>query len=136
MRKISFALILTFLLLACATPDKYDIKLTKMIGESKAELVKEMGQPSAVKMLDNGDEVLAYVKANNVYIPSELYVYNQGALANENGDIYAPFIGPYDFTPYTENYGYSVEYICQTAFLLQNGVVTGWKWRGNDCVAY
>lgn len=136
MKKISFTLIVTFLLLACATPAKYDAKLNRLVGESKADLIKQMGQPSAVKVLANGDEVLAYVKANDVYVPSEFYLYNQGALSNEGDDIYSPFLSNYDYTPYGSAFGYQVEYICQTAFLLQKGQVTGWKWRGNDCTAY
>ena len=135
MRKISFALIVTFLLLACATPAKYDASLNALVGESKSALIKQMGRPSAVKVLSNGDEVLAYVKANDVYVPSEFYLYNQGALSNE-GDIYSPFLSNYDYSPYGGSFGYQVEYICQTAFLIQNGRVTGWKWRGNDCTAY
>lgn len=49
--------------------------------------------------------------------------------------IYSPFLGDYDFSPYGAAFGYEVENICQTVFLIQNGMVTGWKWRGNDCVA-
>ncbi len=134
MRNLSLVLITAFLLFACATPAKYDARLNSLIGANKEALVQEMGQPSAVKMLPNGDEVLAYVKANNVYVPSEFYLYNQGALSNE-GDLYAPFLSDYDYSPYGASFGYEVEYICQTVFLIQNGVVTGWKWRGNNCVA-
>lgn len=135
MRNISFILIMMFLLFACATPAKYDAKLNNLVGQSKASLIKKMGEPSAVKMFANGDEVLAYVKANDVYVPSEFYLYNQGALSNE-GDMYSPFLSDYDYSPYGASFGYEVEYICQTAFLIQNGVVTGWKWYGNNCVAY
>ena len=133
---MSFILILTFLLFACATPAKYDSKLNHLVGVSKSQLIKDMGQPSATKVFANGDEVLAYVKANDVYIPSEFYLYNQGALSNEYDGIYSPFLGDYDFSPYGAAFGYEVENICQTVFLIQNGMVTGWKWRGNDCVAY
>ncbi len=135
MKKISFALILTFLLFACATPAKYDARLNSMIGLDKTALIQKMGRPSAVKVLPSGSEVLAYVKANDVYVPSEFYLYNQGALSNEY-DIYSPFMDDYDYAPFGNSFGYRVEYVCQTAFLLQNGVVTAWKWRGNDCASY
>ena len=135
MKKISFALILFFLLIACASPMKYDKKLNSLVGANKTELLKQMGKPSAVKVFANGDEVIAYVKANDVYVPSEFYLYNQGNPANQQ-DVYSPFLEDYDFSPYGAAFGYQVEYFCQTAFLLQNGVVTAWKWRGNDCKSY
>ena len=135
MKKISFILIIAFLLFACATPAKYDAKLNALVGLSKAELIQKLGQPGAAKILANGDELLSYVKADNVYVPSEYYLYNQGNLYNEVDGIYSPFLGDYDFSPYGASFGYQVEYYCQTVFLLQNGRVTGWKWKGNNCVA-
>ena len=135
MRRICFALIFTFVLFACATPEKYDMKLSQLVGADKATVEKEMGKPSAVKILSDGSEILAYVKANDVYVPSEFYLYNQGDLSNQE-DIYSPFLSNYDYSPYAGVFGYQVEYICQTVFLLQNNVVTAWKWRGNNCVAY
>ncbi|MBE6452800.1 MAG: hypothetical protein E7012_04855 [Alphaproteobacteria bacterium] len=133
-KKVSFALILLFLVMACASPLKYDNKLNQLVGANKAELLKEMGTPSASKVFANGDEVIAYVKANDVYVPSEFYLYNQNGQNAE--DVYSPFLENSDFSPYESSFGYQVEYICQTAFLLQNGVVTAWKWRGNDCESY
>lgn len=135
MKKFSFILILTFILFACATPVKYDRNLNQKIGETKAELIKQMGRPSAAKIFANGDELLAYTKANDVYVPSEFYLYNQGALSNESDAYYSPFLGDYDYSPYGATFGYNVEYFCQTVFLIQNGMVTGWKWRGNNCTA-
>ena len=135
MRNFCFVLIVTFLLFACATPAKYDHKLNNMVGLTKVQLIKKMGQPSAAKILPDGYEVLAYVKANNVYVPSEFYLYSQGQ-QNSGNDVFSPFLDNYDYSPYSSAFGYQVEYICQTAFLLQNNQVVGWKWRGNDCKAY
>ena len=77
---------------------------------------------------------LTYTKADNVYVPSEFYLYNPYSLQGDVS-VYAPFDGDYAFTPYGENLGYNPEYTCQTSFLVQNNVITGWKWVGNDCVA-
>ena len=90
MKRACFALILFFLLLACASPLKYDYKLNRLVGADKTELLKEMGKPSATKVFANGDEVVAYVKANDVYVPSEFYLYNQSGASAE--DVYAPFL--------------------------------------------
>lgn len=134
MKKISFALILTFLLLACATPADYDRCLNKTLGDTEIQLVNKLGRPSAVKMFANGDKLLAYTKAENIYVPSEFYTYNQGAFSTAYDGPYSPLLGDYDFTPFETTFGYNVKYFCQTVFLIQNGVVTGWKWRGNNCV--
>lgn len=135
MRQISFVLILTFLLFACASSGKYDKQLNQSIGDSKTQLVEKLGRPSAVKILPNGDELLAYTKVHEVYIPSEYYLYNQGALSTEYDNLYTPFLGDYDFTPAYSTLGYDIKNVCQTVFLIQKGIVTGWKWRGNDCTA-
>ena len=135
MRSLSFILITAFILFACATPAKYDARLNAMIGISKTQLVDKFGQPSGVKIFANGDEVLAYTKANNVFVPSEFYLYNQGALSNEGDDVFSPFLYDYDYSPYGDSFGYEVTNFCQTVFLLQQGRVVGWKWRGNDCVS-
>ena len=134
MKKICFTLIVTFLLFACATPAKYDDKLNGFLGHNEAYLIKKMGKPSATKIISDQLTVVSYVKANNTYVPSEFYIY--GAQDNSTNNFYNPFLNDYDFTPYSAAFGYQVEYYCQTVFLLENGIITGWKWKGNDCTAY
>lgn len=128
--------VLSFLLaVGCASTAKYDAKLNALIGHNTAQLEAKMGRPSARKFLSDGREVWAYTQIENDYVPSEFYLYDQGALANEYGGLYTPFMDQYDFSPYEQNFGYRVEYICVTAFLIQNDTVIAWKWRGNNCVA-
>ena len=114
--KIYFTLLLLIFLFGCATPEKYDAELAGWVGKSENKLIAEWGKPSARKINADGSQVLTYTKADNV-------------------SVYAPFDGDYAFTPYGENLGYNPEYTCQTSFLVQNNVITGWKWVGNDCVA-
>lgn len=93
------------------------------------------GPPERNRILDNGDKIITYTKANNVYVPSEYYIYNTTGAQPSDTVLYSPFMDNYDFGPYSQTFGYQVEEICQTAFLIQDGIITGWKWRGNDCVA-
>lgn len=134
-KNIALYVLVTIFLFACATPAKYDNKLAGMMGEKASVLVKDWGKPSAKKIFGNGDEVYTYTKANNVYVPSEFYMYNQGFEPSEDV-VYGPFLNDYNFGPYGETFGYQVEYVCQTSFLIQNGVISGWKWKGNDCLSY
>jgi len=133
MKHISFTLILLFLLFACSTTQNNTQKLNSTLGMSKSDLIRYMGQPSGAKILNDGTEILSYTTIDNVYVPSEFYNYNQGALANEYDPFYAPFLGDYDFSPYGDSFGYNVEYFCKTVFVLEKGTVTSWKQKGNDC---
>lgn len=134
MKKIFFSFALLIFLFACATEQKYDEKLQTWVGMPETSLVKKWGNPSQSKILDNGDKVITYTKANDVYVPSEFYLNNPYMLPGQD-TVYAPFMGDYDFMPYGETFGYKAEYICQTSFLVQSGFITGWKWKGNDCFA-
>lgn len=135
MKKLILACLSTAVLFACATPEKYDAHLNTWVGKTETELQSKWGRPSAAKIMNNGDKVITYTKADDIYVPSEFYVYNPGMEPNVN-DIYTPFNGSYDFTPYSEAYGYQVQETCQTSFLVQNNLISGWKWKGNNCVSY
>lgn len=119
----------------CSTTAKYDTQLNSLIGESTTQLVAAMGRPSAKKILPDGREVWSYTKIDNVYVPSEFYLYDQGAMSNEYGGLYAPFMDQYDFSPYEQGFGYTVKYYCQTVFVIEHQTVIGWKRRGNGCTA-
>lgn len=134
MRALVLIFLSTLFLFSCATPEKYDQKLDTWVGKTESQLQAKWGRPSAARIMDNGNKVITYTKANNMYVPSEFYIYNPGQEPNVDV-VYTPFNGDYNFSPYTAAYGYQVEELCQTSFLVQNGIITGWKWRGNDCVA-
>ncbi len=134
LQKISFYIILVLFLLACATPAKYDARLQSWVGKSESELLQAWGAPSARKLMPDGSSVITYTKAEDIYVPSEFYIYNQGFEPSEDV-VYSPFINQYDFSPFAQNFGYEVENYCQTSFFIRHGQVTGWKWKGNDCVA-
>lgn len=134
MKKIAFGIILICLLTACATQEKYDSKLQNLIGHNVSVLQKEFGKPSAKNIITPQTQILTYTKADDVYVPSEYYLYNQG-FEPDSEIIYAPFNGDYNWSPYADM-GYELKYVCQTSFIVQNGIITGWAWRGNNCVSY
>lgn len=135
MKKIYLGLLGLLFVFACASNAKYDKKLETWVGKPVSSLTKKWGEPSAKKFLANGDSVITYTKANDVYVPSEFYTYNQGFEPSENV-VYSPFLNDYNFSPYMDNFGYEVVDYCQTSFLIQEGFVTAWKWKGNDCFSY
>ena len=135
LKNIALYILVLIFLFACATPEKYDAELASMIGEKSSVLVEKWGKPSARKILAGGDEVYTYTKAGDIYVPSEFYMYNQEYEPGEDV-VYYPFLNDYDFGSYGATFGYQVEEFCQTSFLIKNGLISGWKWRGNDCLSY
>ncbi len=122
-----------FLFAGCATNTEQKAKLNALVGQNIQQLIDYMGKPSARKILNDGREVWTYTKVDDVYVPSEFYLYNQGAFSNEYGGLYAPFMDQYDFSPYEQGFGYTVQYVCQTSFLIQHQLVIAWKQIGNGC---
>lgn len=133
MKHIAFGLILTMLLLACATSQNYDRELKGWVGQTETALINAWGQPSAQKYLNNNSKVITYTKVSDWYVPSEYYLYNDGWGTQDI--IYDPFMTEYNFTPYAEIVDTEVQQVCQTSFWIENGIITAWKWRGNNCVA-
>lgn len=134
MKHIAFGLILTMLLLACATSQKYDQSLKNWVGKSENSLIAAWGRPSAQKYLGDNSKVITYTKVDDWFVPSEYYVYNGGWGTPDI--VYDPFMDEYNFTPYAQMVDTEVEEICQTSFWIENGIITAWKWRGNNCTAH
>lgn len=133
MKQIAFGLIVTFLLLACATSQKYDQQLKGWVGQKESALIEAWGRPSAQKYLSPNSKVITYTKISDYFVPSEYYFYNDGWGVSDI--VYDPFMNDYNFTPYAQMVDTEVEEICQTSFWIENGIITSWKWRGNNCVA-
>lgn len=123
------------LLAGCATEEKYNKELDGFINQPASSVEAKFGKPSAAKIFGNGDEVITYTKVSESYVPSEYYMYNNNFIPGQEV-VYSPFTGDYDFYPFEQSFGYTVSRSCQTSFLVEQGVVSGWRWKGNDCVAY
>ncbi len=131
--RISFVLIVIFVLFACAGTEQYNQKLNSFIGLPQSELIAKMGKPSAKKIVNDYTEVWAYTKVDKIFVPSEFYTYNQGNEIYEEDGLFSPFLSTYLFSNNAGDLGYEAKYICKTLFLIQEGKVIAWKWQGNDC---
>ena len=132
--KLFCVLGLSCYLCSCATTQKYDQMLNGWVGKPESALLKTWGTPSARKINADGSQVITFTQIQTITVPSEYYLYNPYPLEGYDS-VYAPFDGDYSFTPYAQNLGVEQEYICQTSFYIQNSIVTGWKWKGNNCLA-
>lgn len=134
MQKILFTIILLILMLGCATTEKYDNKLTNLLGQNVSVLTSEFGTPSGKKILANGDEVISFTSVNNNYVPSDFFLYKPYSLQGDT-NVYTPFDQNYDFTPFAENFNQLPALTCQTSFWIRDNIIIGWKWRGNNCIS-
>ena len=131
--KISFFLIVLLVVFACTYPNQYNLKLNSLIGASKSDIESQFGRPSAIKMIGDDKEILAYTHVDNIFVPSEFYTYSQGDEIYGEDGLFSPFLSTYLFSDDPGDIGYETEYICKTLFLLKNNKVIAWKWQGNDC---
>ena len=131
--KISFFLIVLIMIFACANPNYYSLKLNSLIGASKNDIESQFGRPSAIKILGDNSEILAYTNVDNVFVPSEFYTYSQGERIYGEDGLFSPFLSTYLFSDNPGDIGYEAKYICKTLFLLENDKVIAWKWQGNNC---
>ena len=123
--KISFFLIVLIMIFACVSPNAYNLRLNSLIGASKNDIESQFGRPSAIKILGDDTEILAYTNVDNVFGPSECYTYSQGeGVEGQDGLCFSDNPG---------DIGYEAKYICKTLFLLQNDKLIAWKWQGNNC---
>lgn len=131
--KVSFFLIVLIMIFACASPNAYNLKLNSLIGASKSDIESQFGRPSAIKIIGDNSEILAYTNVDNVFVPSEFYTYSQGNEIYGEDGLFSPFLSTYLFSDNPGDIGYEAKYICKTLFLLENNKVVAWKWQGNDC---
>lgn len=129
----SLFLVGVLFLSACATHAKYDAKLNQMVGQTKAYLISQMGQPTSVRELANGEEVITFVYSNQRIIPEPNFYYDTGML-DEDEEFYSFTYGG-DEIPDGTLMGETIDDYCKTRFYLKNKVVVSWQWKGNACVA-
>ncbi len=95
---------------ACATVEKHEAKLQSWVGKPVDQLIMAWGQPAGVTDVGNGKKMYHFNW-------SSAPVYNTTANA---------FTGV-QTTSY-QNY-------CNNTFMIDNGTVTSWSWKGNTCVS-
>lgn len=91
-------------LAACATTEGYKEAVESWVGAREITLVAQWGAPHRVYDASNGERALTYYDSRTVSVPLDT-----GAVI-------------------------PVEYSCETTFIVVDGVIDSWSFRGNDCV--
>lgn len=117
-------LVLTTLFIAsCATQGKYKEILNSWVGSSESSLISSWGIPSSVYET-NGLKYLTFRNNSTGYLPGT------------PGTAQTTIIGN---TAYTNYYGGTsgvmLNFNCETTFVVSDGVISNWSYRGNACVA-
>ena len=131
--KKMFMLMLIILLSSCATPQKYEQKLSQQAGKTSEQLIAEFGQPNQIKQLPNGDETITYINVSKQIMPLNDYDYNNGFM--DEDEMFYPFTYGGPEIPDGNFLGDTITDYCKTVFYLKNNIVTSWKFNGNACVA-
>ncbi|TCZ64485.1 hypothetical protein [Roseicella aquatilis] len=111
-------LLLPLLLGACATEPPLDVRLQPLVGKSEAELVQALGVPNATYDA-SGDRFLQYFDQTTTIYPGDPYWGGFGGWRRWGGPIYSPPL------VITRN--------CAITFLLRQGRVMSFTYRGNGC---
>ncbi|MBR2299677.1 MAG: hypothetical protein IJ870_03785 [Alphaproteobacteria bacterium] len=132
MKQIAFLLIFVLLLFACAANNaNYNKELEQWVGQPVKALETAWGKPTGQKIISANTRVLTYTKTSEYFVPTEYYYDNLGWGATDL--VYDPFFGEYEMTPYAQIVDTEVQGICQTSFVVNDGVIRSYQWRGNGC---
>lgn len=114
-------LLCAFILTACSSTPGYNEQLENWVGVSEEHLVDNWGMPDSTFMIDADTRVLTYVE-NDGEGDREVYA----------DQIYYPAIAGQNFTGPNPDQN-NIEY-CKISFTVDNSVVTGYNFNGDDCV--
>ena len=113
-------LLCAFILTACSSTPGYNEQLDSWVGVSEEHLVDNWGMPDSTFTLDADTRVLTYVEYDG---EGDREVYSE--------QIYYPAISGQNF-PGPNPVGENIEY-CKNSFTVDNSVVTGYNFNGDDC---
>ena len=124
------------LLFGCATTEKYERKLSSMVGQTEAQLLSGWGEPQKIKELANGDRLLSYRQTHTEQTGGMLLNqssnYNTGRITSDFRS--ATTNSPRSFAmPTTPTKDITLS--CTTHFTIHQGVVQAFHWEGDDCVS-
>ena len=115
------AIVLLLTLNACATSQKYDAKLNKLIGKTSEQLQTTMGKPNITKQLKNGDMIYIYTNINDQELPLANFNYDDGIM--DEDDIFYSFTYGGNVIPDGNLLEETITDFCQTQFHLKNNIV-------------
>lgn len=133
MLKRFLLLSLSIVLSACATSENYINQLNQELGQTSQQLIGKYGQPSKVKRLQDGTEIITYISINQQVLPDPDYGFNNDFLTED--EMFYPFTYGGNIIPVGSFMGEIITDYCKTDFYIKNNIVTSWQYKGNSCVA-
>ena len=106
------------ILAGCATSLQYGNMLNTWVGNSEENLVKTWGIPSRTYMMADGQKMIEYNNSQDTVNYQTPATYKSGGLFNLH-------------TKKNKS-----PKVCKTTFLINDGVVTSWKFFGQGCVSH
>jgi len=132
MKKVVFALVLSFLVFACAlTNTAYEKKLQAWIGQPEKTLIATWGRPTLKVVMNDGTTLLSYTSQNTYFVPTEYFYDNPGWVDADM--MYDPYFVDDGMPAYAQIVDTEVEAVCQTTFKVMDGIIQSYRFRGNGC---
>ena len=136
-------LLITVLLSGCATTANYEKKLQTWVGVSEDSLYTTWGVPSKQLTLKDGSKIVEFFNSRTVQLNGYSYIdpqitYHTGTTTEQGptGTTNTNYIG--SSTTYIERTvpAQNIQETCKTTFIINpKGLVSSWKWDGNNCVS-
>jgi len=118
MKKVLVLCGVVLLLAGCANSVRYGNLLNTWVGKSEENLVKTWGIPSRSYKMADGQKMVEYNNAQNVFAFNTPENYQSPSLAMRLAS--------------GEKKSRSA---CKATFLIDKGIITSWKFFGDDCVS-
>lgn len=111
-----------FLFIAgCSTTEDFEKKLASWVGSSERELISTWGPPH--RAYESGNtKYLTWNQSGAMTLPGTQPTYSTTVIGN------TAYTNAYGGTPPT-----TINLNCETTFEVQDGVISGWRWQGNNC---
>jgi hypothetical protein len=109
---------------ACATRANYEAALNSWIGHPESELVGAWGPPVNGYTAPDGVRILTYNSSGQMTLPGTPPSYTTNCVGN------TCYTNPVGGTRPT-----TINLSCATNFTVTNGVISTWRYQGNNCVS-
>lgn len=96
-------------LIGCATTARYEAKLNTWLGQPEASLIQAWGVPSRSHQISEKSKAIVFERSGPETAIGTYNPYSQSVLMTA-GRTY-----------------------CNTTFFIEDGIVTKWRWDGNQC---
>ena len=142
MKKLVYILAVA-VLSGCATTAKYESKLQSLVGVTEERLYAAWGIPTKSMQLKDGSKLVEYYSSSHTQlggysytVPQTIYESGTATITGKEGTEQVTYSGTTTTLVEKTDPVRNIHLNCKTMFTINpQGVVSSWKWSGNNCVS-